>query len=71
MESKTARLTILIDPAKKRAFERLCAAQDLTPSQVVRQLIREYRTAHGVTWKTRSKVRQGGTSASRTRAKSA
>ena len=50
MESKTARLTLLIDPAKKEAFERLCAAQDLTPSQVVRQLIREYLTQHGVSW---------------------
>jgi hypothetical protein len=48
MELKTARLTLLIDPAKKEAFERLCAAQDLTPSQVVRQLIREYLTQHGV-----------------------
>ncbi|KTD58688.1 CopG family transcriptional regulator [Legionella sainthelensi] len=42
MESKTARFTVLMDPRKKRAFERLCASQDLTPSQVVRQLIREY-----------------------------
>jgi Ribbon-helix-helix protein len=63
MESKTARLTILVDPAKKRAFEKLCAAQDLTPSQVVRQLIREYLTAHGVTWKTQSSVQRAGTAA--------
>ena len=42
MESKTARLTVLIDPVKKKAFEELCAAQDLTPAQVVRQLIRYY-----------------------------
>lgn len=48
MENKTARLTILIDPAKKKAFERLCAEQDLTPSQVVRQMIREYLAQHGV-----------------------
>jgi Ribbon-helix-helix protein len=48
MELKTARLTLLIDPAKKEAFERLCSAQDLTPSQVVRQLIRAYLTQHGV-----------------------
>ncbi len=47
MELKTARLTLLIDPAKKAAFERLCAQQDLTPSQVVRQLIREYLAQHG------------------------
>jgi antitoxin component of RelBE/YafQ-DinJ toxin-antitoxin module len=48
MESKTARLTLLIDPAKKEAFERLCARQDLTPSQVVRQMIRDYLAQHGV-----------------------
>ena len=48
MELKTARLTLLIDPNKKAAFERLCAQQDLTPSQVVRQLIRDYLAHHGV-----------------------
>ena len=47
MELKTARLTLLIDPAKKAAFEQLCARQDLTPSQVVRQLIRDYLSHHG------------------------
>ncbi len=50
MELKTARLTLLIDPAKKAAFEALCAQQDLTPSQVVRQLIREYLARHGVSY---------------------
>lgn len=50
MELKTARLTLLIDPAKKAVFEELCAAQDLTPSQVVRQLIRDYLAAHGVSY---------------------
>ena len=50
MELKTARLTLLIDPAKKAAFERLCAQHDLTPSQVVRQLIRDYLIQHGVTF---------------------
>ena len=48
MELKTARLTLLIDPNKKAAFERLCAQQDLTASQVVRQMIRDYLTQHGV-----------------------
>jgi hypothetical protein len=48
MELKTARLTLLIDPNKKAAFERLCAQQDRTPSQVVRQLIREHLARHGV-----------------------
>lgn len=42
MENRTARLTLLIDPRKKRIFEEICAAQDLTPSQVVRRLIRQY-----------------------------
>ena len=50
MELKTARLTLLIDPAKKAAFEKLCAQQDLTPSQVVRQMIREYLARHGVAY---------------------
>ena len=45
MENKTARFTVLLDPRKKRMFEEICAAQDLTPSQVVRQLIREYLIA--------------------------
>ena len=55
MESKTARLTVLVDPYKKKAFEELCAAQDLTPSQVVRQLIRDYLDAHGVSYVTQNK----------------
>ena len=50
MELKTARLTLLIDPNKKVAFERLCAEQDLTASQVVRQLIRDYLDRHGVSY---------------------
>jgi predicted transcriptional regulator len=48
MELKTARLTVLVDPAKKAAFETLCARQDMTPSQVVRQLIRDYLARHEV-----------------------
>lgn len=42
MENRTARLTLLIDPEKKRVFEEICAANDLTPSQVVRRLVRQY-----------------------------
>jgi hypothetical protein len=41
-EERTARLTILIDPRKKAVLERLCAAEDVTPSQLVRKLIRAY-----------------------------
>ena len=40
MESRTARLTILIDPRKKALFEDICARQDLNASQVVRKLMR-------------------------------
>lgn len=50
LEQKTARLTVLIDPSKKKAFEALCAAQDVTPSQVVRKLIRDHLREHGVQW---------------------
>lgn len=50
METKTARLTVLLDPAKKKAFEQLCAERDRTPSQVVRQMIRDYLEQHGMKW---------------------
>lgn len=56
MENKTARLTVLVDPVKKKAFEELCAGQDLTPSQVVRQLMREYMTRYGVDYSTKSRI---------------
>jgi hypothetical protein len=42
IEERTARLTILIDPRKKAVFEQLCASEDLTPSQVIRGMIRSY-----------------------------
>ncbi len=42
MEARTARLTLLIDPRKKKLFEEICAEHDLTPSQVVRRMIRQY-----------------------------
>ena len=41
-EQRTARLTILVDPDKKAVFERLCALDDVTPSQVIRRLIRDF-----------------------------
>ncbi|MBI5231878.1 MAG: CopG family transcriptional regulator [Coriobacteriales bacterium] len=51
-EQRTARLTVLIDPKKKAAFERLCREEDQTPSQVVRQMIREYIEARlGPNWR--------------------
>lgn len=42
MENKTARLTILIDPRKKSLFEEICSEHDITPSQAVRKMIRQY-----------------------------
>ncbi len=48
MEDKPARLTVLIDVDRKKAFEALCASQDITASQMVRQLIREYLAKHGI-----------------------
>ena len=59
MELKTARLTILVDPAKKKAFEQLCAQQDTTPSQVVRQMIRDYLKLHGVEWQPSGQQNEG------------
>jgi hypothetical protein len=58
MENKTARLTLLIDPKKKQAFEQLCVSQDLTPSQVVRQMIREYLQKHGVEYPAKASKRR-------------
>lgn len=53
-ERRTARLTLLIDPVKKATFERLCADEDLTASQMVRKLIREYiERRMGPDWKER------------------
>ncbi len=46
MENRTARMTLLIDPRKKQIFEEICAQQDLTVSQVVRKLIRQYILEH-------------------------
>lgn len=56
MEQKTARLTVLVDPHKKKALEELCALQDRTPSQVVRQLIRDYLQAHEVSYETEPNI---------------
>lgn len=47
MEKRTARLTLLIDPTKKQIFDEICTLRDLTPSQVVRQMIRDYVRQYG------------------------
>lgn len=46
MENRTARMTILTDPIKKQIFEDICAQQDLTSSQVMRRLMRQYIIEH-------------------------
>lgn len=59
MEDRTARLTVLIDPRKKALFERLCAEQDTTPSQMVRQLIRRYiEDRTGAPWTAETQVQK-------------
>ena len=42
MEKRNARLTVLVDPKKKAAFEQLCSDEDVTSSQKIRQLMREF-----------------------------
>jgi hypothetical protein len=52
MEKRTARLTLLVDPNKKIAFEKLCALEDVTPSQKIRQFMRDYIEGKlGVNWR--------------------
>jgi hypothetical protein len=50
LEMKTARMTLLLDPGKKRALEVYCAQHDLTPSQLVRGLIRDFLKDKGIHW---------------------
>jgi len=58
VEDRTARLTILIDPRKKVVFERLCAEEDSTPSQVVRRLMRAYiESRTGKPWSPESEAK--------------
>ena len=48
MPNRPARFTFLLDPPLKQAFERLCESQDITPSQMMRQLIKGHLATHGV-----------------------
>jgi predicted transcriptional regulator len=41
-----ARFTFLLDPDLKQRFEELCAAQDITPSQLMRQMIKAQLQEH-------------------------
>ncbi|HUM09714.1 MAG TPA: ribbon-helix-helix protein, CopG family [Myxococcaceae bacterium] len=68
IEDRTARLTILIDPRKKAVFEQLCAEEDVTPSQMVRRLIREYiERKRGVPWKPGDPAGSGASASRRPR----
>jgi hypothetical protein len=65
-EERTARLTILIDPRKKELFEKLCAEEDATPSQVVRRLLRKYiEERTGKPWTPEEARKLSGTRVSR------
>jgi hypothetical protein len=66
IEDRTARLTILIDPRKKEVFERLCAEEDATPSQVVRRLLRRYIEERlGKPWSPEKEIKPGRRSSGR------
>lgn len=63
LEDRTARLTTLVDPRKKALFERLCAEEDATPSQVLRRMIRRYiEERTGQPWKPPEDAREQGAS---------
>lgn len=52
MEKRTARFTILVDPKKKEIFDRFCDLEDITPSQKMRQFMRDYIEKHvGPDWR--------------------
>jgi predicted transcriptional regulator len=48
MEEKQARLTVLIDPHHKAAFDAICSSREESSSEVLRQLITDYLVRHGV-----------------------
>ncbi len=65
-EDRTARLTILIDPRKKAVLERLCVAEDVTPSQLLRKLIRSFIEERlGRPWRPDDETADGGGKAPR------
>ena len=64
MEKRTARLTLLVDPNKKAVFEELCAQEDVTPSQKIRQFMRDYiEEKMGADW--REQVLNGDSASTR------
>ena len=61
MPNPPARFTFLLDPELKQAFEKLCASQDITASQMMRQLIKAHLAAHGqMQQQARRRTRQQG-----------
>lgn len=44
--AKLARFTFLLDPDLKDAFEKLCAQQDITSSQMMRSLLKRHLAEH-------------------------
>ena len=48
MDDKKARLTVLIDPRNKEAFDAICSSNNSSSSEVLRQLIVGYLERHGV-----------------------
>ncbi|HEX7115820.1 MAG TPA: hypothetical protein VF193_11875 [Steroidobacter sp.] len=68
LEVRTARLTILVDPRKKELFERLCAEEDATPSQVIRRLMRRYiEERTGKPWSPEQRIKPSPSGRSRKR----
>jgi hypothetical protein len=50
-KERTEHLSVLIGPKTRACFEALCKVEDVTPSQVVCQLIQEYIEARvGPEW---------------------
>lgn len=45
MENASSTLTVRLPTLEKQAFDRLCKALDITPSQVIRRTIREMLAA--------------------------
>jgi hypothetical protein len=61
MPNPPARFTFLLDPELKQAFEKLCVSQDITASQMMRQLIKAHLAAHGhARPQTRRRLRREG-----------
>ena len=59
MSNPPARFTFLLDPELKQAFEKLCASQDITASQMMRQLMKAHLAAHGQLKPTHALRRRG------------